>query len=237
MEILAISRELADFTIEKHGQERHRDRLRGAERSLGESVGQWQLDLAVTGSSGRSVGARSVNGVEFVVARNPDEGSSLPFLVKLPLGTGAVVLKVRDTWPRTAKIYCHRCDEWPDDTDLEVIERVPVTSCVRRGVAIDLVLDRGRENRSQFVFTKARGRDVVSGSRLGPASRRVRTCRCRPLVPATTSWRSWSTLGRYAWKFAQQQAVTVKRALSVGDYAVEADGTSENRSRIWCRRS
>jgi hypothetical protein len=30
---------------------------------------------------------------------------------------------------------------------------VPVTLCRRRGVAIDLVLDRPRENRSQFVFT------------------------------------------------------------------------------------
>jgi hypothetical protein len=34
-------------------------------------------------------------------------------------------------------------------------------SCVRRGAAIDVILDRGRENRSQIVFTKARGRDMV----------------------------------------------------------------------------
>ena len=38
---------------------------------------------------------------------------------------------------------------------------MPVRSCVRRGAAIDLVLDRGRENRSQFVFTRARGREVI----------------------------------------------------------------------------
>ncbi|MGI8999437.1 MAG: hypothetical protein ACR2GO_07000 [Candidatus Limnocylindria bacterium] len=30
---------------------------------------------------------------------------------------------------------------------------MPVLSCTKRGVAIDLVLDRPRENRSQFVFT------------------------------------------------------------------------------------
>lgn len=31
----------------------------------------------------------------------------------------------------------------------------------RRGASIDLVLDRGRQQRSQFVFTKARGRKVI----------------------------------------------------------------------------
>lgn len=37
--------------------------------------------------------------------------------------------------------------------DAEILEEVPVVSCTNRGVAIDLVLDRPRENRSQFVFT------------------------------------------------------------------------------------
>ena len=35
---------------------------------------------------------------EFVVARNPEEGSTLPYLVRLPLPGGAIVLKVRDVW-------------------------------------------------------------------------------------------------------------------------------------------
>ncbi len=40
-----------------------------------------------------------------------------------------------------------RClERWPDDP--EIIERIPIRSCQRRGVAIDLVLDRPRENRS-----------------------------------------------------------------------------------------
>ena len=56
-------------------------------------------------------------------------------------------------------IYCHRLEEWPSDA--EIIERVPVRSCVRRGAAIDLVLDRGRENRSQIVITNARGRQMI----------------------------------------------------------------------------
>ena len=121
-------------------------------------------------------------GVEFVIARNPDESSSLPFLLRLPLGPNGIALKVRDTWPRTAKVYCHRADEWPEG--LDVIERVPVRSCVRRGAAVDLVLDRSRENRSQFVFTMARGREVIFWQTARTAkqavlARRVRTARRR----------------------------------------------------------
>ncbi len=95
---------------------------------------------------------------DFLVARNPEPGSTLPWLVRVPLPGRPVVLKVKDTWPRTAKVYCHRA-EWP--ADAEVVERVPTRSCSARGAAIDLVLDRGREFRSQFVFTNARGREMI----------------------------------------------------------------------------
>ena len=91
---------------------------------------------------------------DFVIARNAEQGSTLPYLLRIPLGDG-IILKAKDTWPRTGKVYCHRVEEWPDDA--EIVERVPVRSCVRRGAAIDLVLDRGRENRSQIVVTNARG--------------------------------------------------------------------------------
>ncbi|MGD9701131.1 MAG: ERCC4 domain-containing protein [Acidimicrobiia bacterium] len=163
--------------------------------------------------------------MEFVIARNPDDASSLPFLVRLPMGSRPVVLKVKDTWPRTAKVFCHAAAEWPDVDDLEIVERVPVVSCVRRGVAIDLVLDRARENRSQFVFTRARGREVVFWQ-----SARTRK-QARPNVAVPTARASGlrlhivvDTRERYAWKFSAQQATTLKRALTVGDYAVEADG-------------
>ena len=163
--------------------------------------------------------------MEFVIARNPDPASSLPFLVRLPLGSRPVVLKVKATWPRTAKVFCHPATEWPDPEDLEIVERVPVTSCVRRGVAIDLVLDRARENRSQFVFTKARGREVV----FWQSARTRKQARPNVVVPtARASGRRLDivvdTRERYAWKFSDQQATTSKRALPVGDYAVEADG-------------
>lgn len=90
----------------------------------------------------------------FVVARNPEEGSKLGYLIRLPLPDGPLVLKAGDTWPRTAKVYCHPAEGWPDDP--EVVETVPVRDCRRRGVAIELVLDRSRENRSQVIFTKLR---------------------------------------------------------------------------------
>ncbi len=159
---------------------------------------------------------------EFVIARNPDAASSLPYVVRLPLGPDGIVLKVRDVWPRAAKVYCHRA-EWPADP--EIVERVPIRSCVRRGAAIDLVLDRARENRSQFVFAKARGRDVIFWQ-----SARTRR-QARPNVALPTKRAAGRILEilvdsheRYAWKFGSQQATTVRRALPAGDYAVELDG-------------
>jgi hypothetical protein len=160
---------------------------------------------------------------EFVVARNPEDGSSLPYLVRLPLPDGAVVLKVRDVWPRTAKVYCHRALAWPDDPD--IVERVPVRVCQRRGAAVDLVLDRSRENRSQFVFTKARGRDVI----FWQSARTTHQARPNVAVPtARAAGRRLEILvdthERYPWTFGHQQATTQRRALSAGDYAVELEG-------------
>ena len=162
---------------------------------------------------------------EFVIARNPDESSSLPYLLRIPLASGAVVLKAKDTWPRTNKIYCHPADAWPSPDEVDIVERVAVRSCVRRGVAVDLVLDRGREHRSQFVFTIARGREMVfwQSARTSKQARpgvRVPTARASEQELEVVV----DTRERYAWKFAEQQATTTKRAIPVGDYAVEADG-------------
>jgi hypothetical protein len=163
--------------------------------------------------------------VEFVVARNPDIDSSLPFLVSIPLGSNPVTLKVRDVWPRTTKLYCHRADGWPEDA--EVIESIQARSCVRRGASIDLVLDRGRENRSQFVFTKARGREVIFWQSARTAKQ------ARPNVSLPTAQVPGGPIEiivdaheRYAWNFGHQQATTSRRALPAGDYAV-FDGNGE----------
>lgn len=161
---------------------------------------------------------------EFVIARNPDEGSALPYLLRIPLGDG-VVLKARDTWPRTAKVYCHRADGWPDDP--EIVQRVPVRACVRRGVAIDLVLDRAREHRSQIVFTVAQGREAI----FWQTARTARKARPRVTIPTT---RAAGTAGplivvvdtqeKYPYRFTRQQVTVVRRRLPAGDYAVEGGG-------------
>lgn len=158
-----------------------------------------------------------------MIARNPEEGSTLPFLVRLPLGHDGVVLKVRETWPRTAKVYCHPAESWPADPD--IVERVPVRSCTRRGAAIDLVLDRGRENRSQFVFTRARGREMI----FWQTARTTKQARPNVTVPTKRAGPARLEIlvdahERYAWTFREQQADSTRRGLPAGDYAVEADG-------------
>ncbi len=98
--------------------------------------------------------------MELVIARNPDPGSTLPYLIRVPLGEG-LVMRTSDTWPRTKALFCYPVPslDWPSEP--EVVERVPLRSCARRGAAVDVVADRSREHRSQFVFTTARGRDGV----------------------------------------------------------------------------
>jgi len=99
--------------------------------------------------------------VELLIAVNPDEDSRLPYLLRVPLAGGDLVFRTSGTWPRTKALYCYPVplDEWP--ANAVIVERVGLRSCRRRGAAIDVILDRARENRSQLVFTTARGRDAV----------------------------------------------------------------------------
>jgi hypothetical protein len=164
-------------------------------------------------------------GVELLICRNPDPASRLPYLVRLPLG-GGLVFRTKGTWPRTAALYCYPVEigEWPDEPDL--VERVAVRSCERRGAAIDLVLDRARENRSQLVFTTARGREAVFWQ--SPRTRK----QARPNVRVPTARAGGLTdleiivdsREQYGYRFSDQQAHTVRRALPCGDYAVAVDG-------------
>ena len=133
------------------------------------------------------------------------------------------MLKTRETWPRTAKVYCHRAEEWP--ADAEIVKRQPVRSCVRRGPAIDLVLDRARENRSQLVVTRARGREVIFWQ--SPRTAR----QARPAVTPPTARAHGQVLDivvdtgeKYPWAFGRQQATVSRRRLAAGDYAVEVEG-------------
>lgn len=160
---------------------------------------------------------------DLLVARNPEPDSTLPYLVRIPLGPGGVVVKTKEPWPRAAKVYCHRAEEWPDDAD--VLERHPVRSCTRRGPAIDLVLARARENRSQFVVTRARGREVIFWQ--SPRT----TKQARPGVHLPTARAHGQVLEilvdsgeKYPYAFGSQQATTRRQRLAAGDYAVTLDG-------------
>jgi ERCC4 domain len=159
----------------------------------------------------------------FLVARNPDGTSKLPFLISLPLSPEPLVLKAGDRWPRTSKVYCHRAPDWPDDAEL--LEEVPVRTCVRRGQAIDLVLDRSRENRSQVVFTTIRGREGIfwqspkttKQARPGLRLPARRASAVRDLVIAI------DTRERYPYRFNKQGVTTKRQPLSCGDYGVLHD--------------
>lgn len=159
------------------------------------------------------------------IARNPDPESRLGYLLHVPLGAG-LVFRTSGLWPRTNALYCHPMpvEEWPADP--EIIEEVPLRSCVRRGAAIDLVLDRGRENRSQIVFTTARGREVVFWQ--SPRTRK----QARPNVRVPTARAAGIPVlhiiidshEQYPYRFASQHVHTTRRALPAGDYGLEVDG-------------
>ena len=157
-----------------------------------------------------------------MVARNPDAGSRLPFLVSIPIDDG-LLLKAREAWPRSARVYCHSLDEgWPSEP--EVLEKVPVKLCRRRGAAIDLVLDRPQLSRSQFVFTEVRGRPAIfwqTQKTARAANPGARVPRRRAISKLTIVV---DTRERYPFRFGAHPVETTRAALSAGDYAVADAG-------------
>jgi hypothetical protein len=159
----------------------------------------------------------------FVVARNPDADSKLPYLLLLPL-EGGLVLKARESWPATARVYCHRFEgAWPERPSSSSKH---ASSCVA-GAAIDLVLDRPRLARSQFVFTQVKGREAVfwqTQKTARGANPGGRIPRRRTLAGAATI--AVDTRERYPCRFAQQGAETVRATVPAGDYAAYASDGS-----------
>jgi ERCC4-type nuclease len=163
--------------------------------------------------------------VELVIAANPDEESRLPYLLWVPLGDG-LVFRTAGTWPRTQALYCHPAPvgEWPDEP--EIVERVRLRSCRRRGAAIDVIADRGRENRSQLVYTTARGREVVFWQ--SPKSRK----QSRPGVRTPSARASGiselevvvDAHERYPYTFSDKPVRTTRRGLPCGDYGILVEG-------------
>jgi hypothetical protein len=155
----------------------------------------------------------------FLVARNPQPDSRLPYLLRLPLEHG-LILKARALWPATARVYCHRFEEpWPDAAD--IVDEAGVLVCRRRGPAVDLVLDRPRQARSQFIFTQVRGREAIfwqTQKTARAANPGGRIPRRRSLAEPVTI--TVDTRERYPYRFAQQGADTVRATVAAGDYAI-----------------
>ena len=165
-------------------------------------------DAAVSGSSATG---------EFILAKNPNQYSKLPFLLCLPLRDGPLWLKAKADWPREARVFCQRLETTP--AHVEVLERVGVELCAQRGVAIDLVLRRSVNRRSQFIFTTSNGGTRVfwQTQKTANASRpglRVPTARAGA-VPVIYI----DTRERYGYRFSGYAARIEHKALHAGDYA------------------
>jgi hypothetical protein len=173
--------------------------------------------IALPAALARRSDAQGLFLVELLIARNPDPDSRLPYLLRLPLGAG-LLFRTSGTWPRTTALYCYPVpmSEWPQEPEL--VERVRLRSCVRRGAAIDLVLDRSRENRSQIVYTTARGRDAVFWQ--SPRTRK----KARPSVRTPTARAAGlpeleivvDSHERYAYRFGGKPVRLVRRRWRVG---------------------
>jgi hypothetical protein len=150
---------------------------------------------------------------------NPDPASTLPYLLRLPI-EGGLVFKAREPWPTSSRVYCHPGEGWPPDA--EIVGQVPVRVCRRRGSAIDLVLDRGRNNRAQFVFTKVRARPAI----FWQTAKVARKARPGVRVPARRASGLTGleilvdTRERYPYRFTGRNVERVRAALPAGDYAI-----------------
>lgn len=157
---------------------------------------------------------------EFVIAKNPIEGSRLPYLLRLPLAPRPLILAARADWPVEKDVYCYELTDWP--ADAEVLACVPVVSCQRRGAAVELVLDRAQRRRSMFVWTMSKqGKRLVfwrSERSMRSTRPGVRAPHARGLDGAMTV--VIDTRERYPWRFATNPVTTERRRLPVGDYGV-----------------
>ena len=142
----------------------------------------------------------------FIIARNPEADSSLPFLVHLPVDGG--------TWLKARA----------DVAVLDILERIAVLSCERRGPVVDLVLDRGTNRRAQFVFTRARGRSMIFWQ-TAKAAANARPGLRVPQRPARRLDRiAIDTRERYGYSFKGREVAVERIALRAGDYAAFVDG-------------
>jgi hypothetical protein len=159
----------------------------------------------------------------FVIAKNPDATSRLPYLLRLPLADGTeVVLATRDVWPVAKDLFCYELPAWPEGAD--VVAEVAVERCWRRGKAVHLVLGRRVRRRSLFVWTEKDKRTVI----FWKSATSLRSGRPGVRLPGTRSRKAALTVcvdsqERYGWRFARHPVRREVRQLPVGDYACLVD--------------
>jgi hypothetical protein len=128
-------------------------------------------------------------------------------------------LKAAEPWPVSSRVYCHPLDELPEK--LHVLEEVGVRMCAWRGQALDLVLERARHNRSQFVFTTARGRPAIFWQTpLVARRRRARAPMASPAAGGRELRIEFDTREQRPYDFGGRALELRPAALFAGDYAV-----------------
>jgi len=105
--------------------------------------------------------------------------------------------------------------------DPYIVEETPVSWCKRRGPVIELVLDRPRLARSQFVFTEVKGRPAIfwqtqKAARAANPGARIPRARALPEGLRVLI----ETRERYPYRFAGRHVEVERVALPAGDYAV-----------------
>ena len=161
---------------------------------------------------------------EFIVASNPDPASRLPYLLRLPLPRGEqVLLATSARWPREKDLFCFQLAVWPEGA--EIVERVPIQHCARRGKAIDLVLARRTARRSMFIWTRKRGQGQERTLIFWRSRRSVQAARPGVRVPHARGLENALEIAvdsreRYGWRFRRYAVAIRRRELPVGDYAV-----------------
>lgn len=160
---------------------------------------------------------------EILVARMPP-GTPWSHLIRIPTAEGILILASTGGWPEHTARFCTRRHHWP--ADVEVLERIPLESCTRRGAAIDIVARRGRRRRSTIVIRQGAGRESIFWN--SPQSLRRLPPGLRIAYPRLP-WKlgeitvAVDTRERYGYGFRNFAGITVvKRPLRVGDYAALA---------------
>ena len=159
----------------------------------------------------------------FEVARNPDPASRLPYLVRLPLAGGDVVVKAWEPWPRTGPSTATRpTASGPARPSWSSGSRSAPAGAAAAPSTWSWTGQR--EHRSQLVYTRVRGRQVIFWQSPRTARAARPGCGCRGAAPPASRLTILvDSRERYPWRFGRQQAVsTERRALPAGDYAVEA---------------